>query len=178
MLYGGDIVEGYRQDEKMEYFEDLLRGIKAGLGVYGVLGNHEHYARQDRGDFFIKSGIEVLPDTFVVADNSIIIAGRNDSHESTRKSAEELMRVVPDSLPIILLDHRPTEMEQISKTSADIVFSGHTHNGQLFPINLITHCVYELSHGYVKKRSTHFFVSSGIRLWVLRSGQQANRKLW
>jgi predicted MPP superfamily phosphohydrolase len=56
-------------------------------------------------------------------------------------------------------------MEQISKTSADIVFSGHTHNGQLFPINLITHCVYELSHGYMKKRSTHFFVSSGIRLW-------------
>jgi predicted MPP superfamily phosphohydrolase len=75
------------------------------------------------------------------------------------------MKNVPDSLPVILLDHRPTEMEQISKTSADIVFSGHTHDGQLFPINLITRRVYELSHGYLKKESTHFFVSSGIRLW-------------
>jgi predicted MPP superfamily phosphohydrolase len=165
MLYGGDIVEGDRQNEKMEYFEDLLSGIKARLGVYGVLGNHEHYARQDRGDFFSNSGIEVLNDTFVVAGNSIVVAGRNDSHVRTRKSAEELMKVVPDSLPIILLDHRPTEMEQISKTPADIVFSGHTHDGQLFPINLITRSVYELSHGYMKKGSTHFFVSSGIRLW-------------
>ncbi|MCX6262262.1 MAG: hypothetical protein NTY95_15770, partial [Bacteroidia bacterium] len=43
--------------------------------------------------------------------------------------------------------------------------SGHTHNGQLFPINIITRRIYELSYGYMKKGETHFFVSSGIRLW-------------
>jgi len=75
------------------------------------------------------------------------------------------MTEVPVSLPVIVLDHRPTEMEQLSETSADVVFSGHTHHGQLFPINLITKKVYELSYGYLKKRDTHFFVSSGIRLW-------------
>jgi predicted MPP superfamily phosphohydrolase len=75
------------------------------------------------------------------------------------------MRTIPDSLPVILMDHRPTEIEQISKTSADIVLSGHTHNGQLFPINFITRSVYELSYGHMKKGDTHFFVSSGIRLW-------------
>ena len=73
--------------------------------------------------------------------------------------------MMPDSFPVILIDHRPTEIEQISKTSADVVFSGHTHNGQLFPINLITRRIYELSYGYMRKGKTHFFVSSGIRLW-------------
>ncbi len=165
MLFGGDIVEGDRQDEKMEHFEDLLSGIKTTYGVYGVLGNHEHYARQDRGSFFNRCGIEILNDSLVIKGSSFVIAGRNDSHIGTRESAEEIMKNVPGSLPVILLDHRPTEMEQISKTSADIVFSGHTHDGQLFPINLITRRVYELSHGYLKKGSTHFFVSSGIRLW-------------
>jgi predicted MPP superfamily phosphohydrolase len=165
MLFGGDIVEGDRRDEKMEHFEKLLSSITTRYGVFGVPGNHEHYARQDKGSFFNKAGIDILSDSVVIIDGSFILAGRNDSHATTRKSAEEIMRTIPDSLPAILMDHRPTEIDQISRTSADVVFSGHTHNGQLFPINFITRRVYELSYGYLKKGETHFFVSSGIRLW-------------
>ena len=165
MLYGGDIVEGDEEDENMERFERLLRSITTRYGAYGVLGNHEHYARQDKGSFFSKAGIEILADSVVIVGDSFILAGRNDSHTRTRKSVEELMSTIPDSLPVILMDHRPTEIDQTSRTAADVVFSGHTHNGQLFPINLITRIVYELSHGYLKKGETHFFVSSGIRLW-------------
>ncbi len=165
MLFGGDIVEGDREDEKMEHFEKLLSSITTMYGVYGVLGNHEHYARQDKGSFFSKAGIEILRDSVCFFDGSFILTGRNDSHTTSRKSAEEIMRTIPDSLPVILVDHRPTEIDQICKTSADVVLSGHTHNGQLFPINFITHSVYKLSYGYLKKGDTHFFVSSGIRLW-------------
>lgn len=165
MLYGGDIVEGDREDEKMERFENLLNSISTPYGVYGVLGNHEHYARQDKGSFFNRAGIKILTDSVQVIGCSFILAGRNDSHVRTRKSLDELMKSVPDSLPVILLDHRPTEIEQVSRTHVDIQLSGHTHNGQLFPINLITNKVYELGHGYMKSGNTHFFVSSGIRLW-------------
>ncbi len=165
MLFGGDIVEGDREDENMEYFEKLLSSIKTKYGVYGVFGNHEHYARQDRGSFFSKAGIEILMDSVALIDNSFFLAGRNDSHSFTRKSARELLSKITDSLPVILLDHRPTETAEISRTSADVVLSGHTHNGQLFPINFITSSVYELSYRYMKKGETHFFVSSGIRLW-------------
>jgi predicted MPP superfamily phosphohydrolase len=63
------------------------------------------------------------------------------------------------------MDHRPNELQEVSRTQADVQFSGHTHNGQMFPINLITNSVYELSWGYKKIRNTHFFVSSGLRLW-------------
>lgn len=165
MLYGGDIVEGSRQDKKMKEFEDILMSIHAKSGIYGVLGNHEHYASQDKGSFFTRSGITILNDTSVVIAGSIILAGRNDEHFRGRKTIGSIMKQIPDTLPVIILDHRPTQITEVSKTKCDIQFSGHTHNGQLFPINIITRSVYPLSWGYRKIGNAHFFVSSGIRLW-------------
>jgi len=165
MLFGGDIVEGGEEGGKMQKFEDLFSNIRPEYGVYGVPGNHEHYGRQNKVVFFEKAGIVLLRDSSVILPDSIILMGRNDSHTRDRKTLDELMRSVPDSLPVILLDHRPDEIIQAGRTHADIQFSGHTHNGQLFPLNLITNSVYELSWGYRKIGNTHFFVSSGIRLW-------------
>jgi predicted MPP superfamily phosphohydrolase len=165
LIFGGDVVEGDRQDENMVSIEKILTGINPKYGVFGVLGNHEHYAGQDKGSFFDQAGIEILSDTIVIIDSSFYLGGRNDSHFRTRKSIEKLLSSVKDSLPFILVDHRPTELEQVSKTMVDVQLSGHTHDGQLFPINLITNKIYELSRGYLKKRNTHFFVTSGIQLW-------------
>lgn len=55
-----------------------------------------------------------------------------------------LFGISPD-LPVILLDHRPTELQEVSRTAVDVQFSGHTHNGQLFPLNFIIRSMYELS---------------------------------
>jgi uncharacterized protein len=165
MLFGGDNVEGDREDENMVAIEQVLRGVKARYGAFTVLGNHEHYSGQDKGSFFDNAGIKVLSDTSVIIDNSFSLVGRNDSHISTRKQIGELLKTVTDSLPVILVDHRPTEIDQVSRTLVDVQLSGHTHNGQLFPINLITGKVYELSWGHKKIGNTHFFVTSGIRLW-------------
>ncbi len=165
MLFGGDIVEGKRESDNMTRFEGLLSEIKTRYGVYTVLGNHEYYAGQDKGSFFNKAGMNVLCDTIVVIDNSINLAGRYDSHFRTRKTIEDLMKSVTDSLPLILIDHRPLEIDQVSKTAVDVQLSGHTHNGQLFPINLILKKIYQLSYGYRKIGNTNFFVTSGIQLW-------------
>jgi predicted MPP superfamily phosphohydrolase len=165
MLFGGDIVEGDREDENLSHIENLISEIRTKYGVFTVLGNHEYYAGQDKGSFFGNSGIKVLCDTIIVIDNSFSLGGRYDSHFKKRKAIGDLVKPVTDSLPFILLDHRPTEVDQISKTKVDIQLSGHTHNGQLFPINLITNHIYELSYGYLKKGNTHFFVTSGICLW-------------
>lgn len=165
MIFGGDIVEGDSDDGNTQEYESILRGMQAGYGVFAVLGNHEYYAVQDKGSFFDKAGIKVLCDTIVNIANSFSLAGRYDSHFSGRKTVYDLLYSAPDSLPLILVDHRPTEITQVSSTKADIQLSGHTHNGQLFPINLITRSVYELSWGHMKKGNTHFFVTSGIRLW-------------
>jgi predicted MPP superfamily phosphohydrolase len=165
MVFGGDIVEGDREDENMAGFEKLFREINTRYGVFAVLGNHEYYAGQDKGSFFDKSGMKVLCDTIVVIDNSFNLGGRLDSHFRTRKNIDDLMKSATETLPVILIDHRPTELDQVSRTAVDVQLSGHTHNGQLFPINLITRRIYQLSWGYKKTGNTHFFVTSGIRLW-------------
>jgi len=165
MLYGGDITEGDSENETSSEIESTLRKIKTRYGTYGVLGNHEFYGGQDQGDFFQKAGIVMLTDTVITIDNSFLLAGRNDQHFRQRKDIGAILKGVSSGLPIILMDHRPTDLQSASASGVDVQLSGHTHNGQMFPINLITKSIYELSWGHKKIRDTHFFVTSGLRLW-------------
>ena len=165
LVYGGDIVEGGREDGNLQKIEKIFKDIGVKYGSFAVLGNHEFYGRQDKGQFFDRAGIKVLADTIVVIDDSFNLAGRYDSHFNRRKTVGELMKSINDSLPVFLVDHRPTEFDQVSQTSVDLQMSGHTHNGQLFPLNLIIKSMYPLSWGYQKIGNTHFFVTSGIMLW-------------
>jgi hypothetical protein len=91
--------------------------------------------------------------------------GRTDVRFRDRKSIDELLRDCDQGLPVIVLDHRPTDLDNVSLSGADILFSGHTHHGQLSPVNLVTKQRYELSWGYKRKNGTHVFVTSGIQTW-------------
>jgi uncharacterized protein len=165
VLYGGDITEGDRENETTNEIESALRGIHAKYGVFGVTGNHEFFGGEDPGFFYIKAGIQLLGDTMVRIDNAFYLAGRFDSHFKHRRTVREILEHDTINLPVILMDHRPTVLQETSMTDVSVQFSGHTHNGQMFPINLITKGVYELSWGHRKIRDTHFFVTSGLRLW-------------
>jgi predicted MPP superfamily phosphohydrolase len=165
MLYGGDMMEGDSENETTEAIESVIKNINAKYGSFGVTGNHEFYGGQEQGSFFRKAGITLLGDTIVRIDSAFYLAGRYDQHFGKRKTLNEMLAGVSADLPIILIDHRPTELQEVSRTAVNMQFSGHTHNGQLFPINLITRNIYELSWGYKKIRNTHFFVTSGLRLW-------------
>jgi len=164
VLIGGDIVEGHGREEKIDKFMSQFRELKSKYGVYAVPGNHEGYGGS-RVDFFTRAGIRLLQDEVEKIDGAFYLAGRKDSHSRDRKSIDELLSATPADLPIILMDHRPTDLERVSQSHVDIQVSGHTHNGQLFPVNFITRSQYELSWGYKKKRQTHFFVTSGVQLW-------------
>ena len=166
VLIGGDVLEGDRGGEALARFEAEFRRIKARYGVYGVLGNHDRFGGV-RTAFFEKSGIRILQDEVVKIEGAFYLAGRKDAGRGVgnRKSIADILRDIPDDLPLIVLDHRPTDLEAVSRTRADIQLSGHTHHGQLFPINFIADRQYELSWGQLKKRGTQFFVTSGIQLW-------------
>jgi predicted MPP superfamily phosphohydrolase len=165
LLYGGDIVEGDSENETSEEVESTLRKVQTKYGAFGVVGNHEFYGGQQQGSFFRKAKITMLCDTIIKINSSFYLVGRYDEHFRNRKSINEILQTITPDLPIILMDHRPTQLQEVSQTAADVQFSGHTHNGQLFPINYIIHRIYELGWGYKKIRDTHFFVSSGLRLW-------------
>ena len=165
VLFGGDIVEGSSDQETTNRIAPLLARINSVYGSFGVPGNHEYYGGDGQNDFYRASNIELLHDTIIRINNICYVAGRNDQHTGDRKTVEKLFRNQPDDLPVILLDHRPTSIQEVSNTIADIQLSGHTHNGQLFPFNFITRKIYKISWGHRKINNTHFIVSSGLRLW-------------
>ena len=165
VLLVGDIIEGDRQDAEMTVLEQTLRKINSKYGVYAAFGNHELHGGISKLNFFNNSAIKILQDTFVQIDKSFYLVGRNDSRSNTRKTIEELFNGMQNDLPIIMLDHRPSDFGNVSSTNVDVQVSGHTHNGQLFPINYITSNIYDLSWGHKKIKNTHFFVTSGLQAW-------------
>lgn len=165
VLIGGDVIEGDRQDQNVEAYEAQFRRLRSKYGTYAVPGNHERMRGGVRGEFFARSGITLLQDKIVSPDQAFYLAGRNDGRAQNRKPVDELLRDAPDNLPLILLDHRPIDLEAASRCHVDIQLSGHTHNGQLWPVNYIHRFTYELSWGYLKKRQTHFIVTSGVQVW-------------
>ena len=78
-------------------------------------------------------------------------------------------------LPIILLDHRPTDIEKHTSLPLDIQVSGHAHKGQVFPASLITKMMYRLDYGHEKIGNLHVFVTSGYGFWgiPMRLGSQS-----
>jgi predicted MPP superfamily phosphohydrolase len=164
VLIGGDILEGHRDAEATDVIETQFRRITSRLGVFAVPGNHEGYART-RPEFFAGSGIRLLQDGVERIDDAFTLIGRKDGRSRNRKSVEELLIDAPGDLPVIVLEHRPVDMERVARTRVDLHLSGHTHDGQLFPVNLLTRLQYGLSWGHRKRGNTHFIVTSGAWLW-------------
>jgi uncharacterized protein len=112
----------------------------------------------------------MLRDSSIKIDNAFYLIGREDKNITTfankkRKSLGELVQQVDKSNPLILMNHQPTDLDETVKNDIDIQFSGHTHDGQLFPLNFITNLVYELGTGYLRKGQTNFYVSTGVGTW-------------
>ena len=164
ILIGGDVMEGHRGDDP-EKFIARFRELRSKYGVYAVPGNHERYGG-GRSDFFEPAGIRLLRDEVVTVGGAFHLAGRNvDGRSRRRKSLADILRPAAGDLPIILLDHIPDRLDDAARAGVDMQLSGHTHNGQLFPMNLIAGRVYELSWGHLVKNRTHYFVTSGVQLW-------------
>lgn len=150
----------------------VLRSIESTYGVYASLGNHDAGpSYPEMLKFFEQSGIQLLSDKAIVVADSFVLAGRKDpspigSQGIARTSIRPQLEAMPPGLPVIVMDHRPTSLSEYG-IETDLVLSGHTHRGQVFPANLITRIVYEVDYGHYQKdpRSPHLIVSSGAATW-------------
>ncbi|MCU4173664.1 metallophosphoesterase [Carboxylicivirga sp. N1Y90] len=164
IFFVGDIFESSRANEEMAFIQNQLKQIKSKYGVFAVEGNHENYNKINNAAYFANSNIELLSDTTIIINNTIQVIGRLDKRNPKRRELDELTNDIRSDLPTILLDHQPpNKLEAYPK--ADISLSGHTHNGQLFPLNFIVDYIYELSWGHQKVENTHFFVTCGAQGW-------------
>jgi len=180
VLLLGDIVDGeigpVLRGDLLQYFTCP----KCGDGLYAITGNHEFIGGAKRTIPYIESkGIRILKDEVVTIEGGIQLIGRLDRdskrfYGKERRPLSDIVSGTDHSKPLILLDHQPFDLGEAEKNGIDLQLSGHTHNGQIWPLNHLTAKMYELSYGYKKRGSTHYIVSSGFGLWGprVRSGSR------
>ena len=171
ILFAGDIVD---EDLAPVIRHDLGKSLKqlhAPFGVYAITGNHEYIGGAEKAVKYLQEhGIMMIRDTSILIANSFYVAGRDDRDKprfsgKERKSLQEVLKGIDKSLPVILMDHQPFRLDDVSAAGVDLQLSGHTHHGQIWPLNYITQAIYELSWGYLMKGDTHFYVSCGYGGW-------------
>jgi predicted MPP superfamily phosphohydrolase len=173
VLMTGDIFNGnyYALSNPSKGIE-LLNNIQSTYGVYACLGNHDAGRSYDQiVNFIDKSTIKLLNDEYVVVDNQFVVVGRKDSSPigdqgNPRAVTSELMSNIDTHMPVIVMDHQPKNMTQY-ENGVDLILSGHTHQGQIFPGNLITKAMFTVDYGYYQKdlNSPQVIVTSGVGTW-------------
>lgn len=168
ILFVGDIIDAEMApiiEQNMQ--EDFLK-LNAPLGVYSCTGNHEYRYEADYKITWLNDNadIKMIRDSAVLIDSSFYVVGREDWIIPTRKDLKNILNEqnVDSSLPVIVLNHTPNNLDEEMENGADIALYGHTHDGQVFPFNILTRLMFEVSNGYKKKGDTNVYVSSGLGL--------------
>lgn len=164
----------------------ILREIQSKYGVYACYGNHDveekilagftfggeqkKESSQKMDEFLEKANILLLRDEAVLVADSFYLYGRPDFQRpgrgiDERKTASELMAELDREKPVIVIDHEPKELQELAEAGVDVDLCGHTHDGQMFPANLITDFIWEDSYGYLNKEGMHTIVTSGVGLF-------------
>lgn len=148
ILISGDVFDGdYYAVENIEEIEGLFKKLESKYGTYAVLGNHDSgKSYEEMVEFFKQADIKLLQDENISISDEFILCGRKDAtpigvQGETRKSIKELL------------------------DNVDLLLSGHTHKGQLFPGNLITNKLFLVDYGYLKVNDLNVIVSSGVGTW-------------
>lgn len=175
LILGGDITDEYTTKEEMELLYEKIADID--IPTYFIYGNHD---RQDRGDYLggnkfsedelrdtiQKNGITILKDEYALINKDIVLLGREDPSNSSRKEVEQLAKW-DESKFVILVEHTPYQNDDTIKVNADLQLSEHTHAGQLFPLQTLYNLAGLNTYGNYKVGKTNVYVSSGITGWYL-----------
>lgn len=163
ILIAGDIID--KSVRPLDDEDMAAEFHRLNAPVYACLGNHEYYA--DKGysmGWYAKAGIHLLIDKGISVDG-INIIGRDDRSNGGRAAVKDLMNTVDKNKFTILLDHQPYNLDDAANAGVDFQLSGHTHDGQVWPINWIEHGMYEDAHGPLQKHHTCYYVTSGMGIW-------------
>lgn len=179
VLITGDYIDGSSRYKDIITATKALGTLTTKYGTYFIYGNHDknYYGEDGRRDFtqddltkeLRDNNVTVLEDEVVLFGNGYALIGRQDKTVANRMSISDLMKQVDDSLFTIDMNHQPNDYANEAASGVDLVLSGHTHGGQLFPIRDagVWMGANDKTYGYEKRERTSFIVSSGISDWAI-----------
>lgn len=197
VIIAGDIFDNsYDGMDDPEGIKAQLKSIKSKYGVYAVYGNHDidekilmgftfdwggkQLHSEKMTNFMKECNIKLINDESVLINDEFYLVGRRDTdkpgtEDGTRAEISELTKDLDKTKPIFVLSHEPDELQKTADAGADIDFSGHTHDGQLFPGNLTIGFFWENPCGMIKKDNMYSIVTSGVGVYgtFMRVGTDA-----
>jgi predicted MPP superfamily phosphohydrolase len=169
LISTGDLVDG--EIDNLAGLAELLKGIHVRYGKFAVTGNHEFFAGLEQALSFTKdAGFTVLRGETVSAGGIISIAGVDDptgKHFGHYKGVSErtLLSGLPKDRFILLLKHVPV-IDNNALGLFDLQLSGHTHDGQIFPFNLVVRLFFPKHAGlFHLPHNALLYVSRGSGTW-------------
>ena len=187
VLIAGDIFDNSSVTvDDIEKCQKALSKLNSTDGVYAVFGNHDveerlfcgfsvqstdsDYRNEEMEDMLKSAGIRILDDEVTLIKDSLYIVGRKDAEKSgfgaeERKELTTLMENVDKSKTVIVLEHEPMNLEEISDQGVDLHLSGHTHAGQFFPLTIGTSMKWLNSYGMKQVGKMTSVVTSGIGVY-------------
>lgn len=170
IFFLGDLVDG---EINPVLRDDLLASFSLpdNAEVYAITGNHEFIGDFGKTAPYIREkGFRLLLDEVVELKNGVQVIGRvdRDSFRFTgkkRMELDELLTHTDPSRPVIILDHQPPGLNARGQADFDLMLSGHTHNGQMWPFSYIVKSLYHPSYGHSVDGRRNYIVSSGFGTW-------------
>jgi predicted MPP superfamily phosphohydrolase len=177
----GDLIDGSLDARRADI--EPLRDLKAPDGVYVISGNHEYiFGYSTWMAHFAALGLLSLENRHIVLDRDdgkLVLAGITDQAvRRTGSPARDLAAILegaPEGVPVILLDHQPSDARYAAAFGVALQLSGHTHGGLILGIDRLAA---RANAGYVSGRydvdGMTLYVNNGTALWpgfALRLGR-------
>lgn len=177
LVIAGDFVDDDSSREDMLAACDALGRLELPNGVWFICGNHDrgyfrsrNFSAQELFAALERNGVTVLTDESALADGRLYVIGREDASRRGRASMAQLTADLDPSKFWLVVDHQPTSYDEEAAAGADLVVSGHTHGGHLFPmgqIGLLLIGANDRFYGTESRGTTDFVVTSGISGWAV-----------
>jgi predicted MPP superfamily phosphohydrolase len=163
------VVTGDLFDSTEHDVDDTLRGFnELTVPAFFVFGNHDQYAGKEQvREAISHTPIQILQNSVVLYDGTLQLVGLDYSeHQSQSTVTASLQQLaLRDGYFTILLAHTPVVFRYIDSYPIDLMLSGHTHSGQLFPIFVIFKRFYPYLRGLYQSGTRYLYVSSGTGTW-------------
>lgn len=191
VVIAGDVFDNeYEAIEEPDKMIEILRGMNSKYGTYVTYGNHDiqekilvgftfNWSKEAKAkvqadermnDFIEQCGFKFLYDDYAIIEDSIYVYGRPDKTKINfgnyeRVCAKDVTKDLDKSLPIIVLDHQPAELNELASAGVDLDLCGHTHNGQIWPGTISIKWLWDNAYGLKDIDNMTSIVTSGVGLF-------------